>query len=64
MTCTSTTTQFCNVCNIEAMSDDICVCDKCANVYHRKCHKVNIIFTIINVYIGAFVITFLQNFDL
>lgn len=43
MTCTSTNIQFCHVCNMEAMADDICVCDKCANAYHRKCHKVNIL---------------------
>lgn len=41
MTCTSTNIQFCNVCNMEAMADDICVCDKCAHAFHRKCHKVN-----------------------
>ncbi|CAI6360085.1 unnamed protein product [Macrosiphum euphorbiae] len=51
MTCTSTTTQFCNVCNIEAMPDDICVCDKCANVYHRKCHKPEVEVTDITVWI-------------
>uniref|UniRef100_A0A2S2QAA0 Metal-response element-binding transcription factor 2 n=1 Tax=Sipha flava TaxID=143950 RepID=A0A2S2QAA0_9HEMI len=39
MTCTSTTTQFCHVCNIDTMPEDICVCDICANAYHRKCHK-------------------------
>lgn len=41
MTCMSTITQFCNVCNIDNMPEDICVCDNCANAYHRKCHKVN-----------------------
>ncbi|XP_050530580.1 PHD finger protein 19 [Daktulosphaira vitifoliae] len=39
MSCTSVTAQFCNVCNIEALENEICVCDKCANVFHRKCHK-------------------------
>ncbi|XP_050441685.1 PHD finger protein 19 isoform X2 [Adelges cooleyi] len=50
MSCTSVNTQFCNLCNMEPSVDELCVCDKCANVYHRKCHKPEVVMVDVSVW--------------